>query len=47
LAALVIAAVAVKEGIGAWRGDMCCTVPVTVSVDDLAAASEHPACGRE
>ena len=26
LAALVIAAVAVKEGIEAWRGDTCCTV---------------------
>ncbi len=25
LAALVIAAVAVKEGIEAWRGDMCCS----------------------
>jgi divalent metal cation (Fe/Co/Zn/Cd) transporter len=47
LAALVIAAVAVKEGIGAWRGDMCCAVPVTISADDLAAPAEHEACMRE
>ncbi|MGN6791256.1 MAG: cation transporter [Streptosporangiaceae bacterium] len=47
LAALVIAAVAVKEGIGAWRGDKCCAVPVTISADDLAAAAEHEACERE
>jgi divalent metal cation (Fe/Co/Zn/Cd) transporter len=47
LAALVIAAVAVKEGIGAWRGDMCCAVPVTISADDLAAAAENEACKRE
>jgi Co/Zn/Cd efflux system component len=26
-AALVIAAIATKEGISAWRGDVCCTVP--------------------
>jgi divalent metal cation (Fe/Co/Zn/Cd) transporter len=47
LAALVIAAVAVKEGIEAWRGDMCCTVPVTISADDLAAAAEREACECE
>ncbi|MFF7166834.1 cation transporter [Streptomyces sp. NPDC008086] len=29
IAALVIAAVAVKEGREAWRGDSCCAVPVT------------------
>ncbi|MBD1590468.1 cation transporter [Arthrobacter sp. S1_S22] len=28
-AALVIAALAVREGIEAWRGDVCCTVPAT------------------
>lgn len=26
-AALVIAGIAVREGINAWRGDLCCTVP--------------------
>lgn len=28
LAALVIAGLAVKEGVNAWRGDTCCTPPV-------------------
>lgn len=41
-AALVIAAVAVKEGREAWRGDVCCAAPVT-------AAGQEPgndqACG--
>lgn len=31
-AALVIAAVAVREGINAWRGDVCCAVPLRPSV---------------
>ncbi|QSE92486.1 cation transporter [Rhodococcus pseudokoreensis] len=29
IAALVIAAIAVKEGINAWQGDTCCPAPVT------------------
>lgn len=33
LAALVIAAVAVKEGRDAWRGDACCAVPAAKSCD--------------
>jgi divalent metal cation (Fe/Co/Zn/Cd) transporter len=32
IAALVIAAVAVKEGREAWRGDSCCAVPLTAPV---------------
>ena len=36
-AALVIAAIAIREGINAWRGDICCTVPHT------AVASHTPA----
>jgi divalent metal cation (Fe/Co/Zn/Cd) transporter len=28
IAALVIAAIAVKEGVNAWRGDTCCPTPV-------------------
>ncbi|HST55292.1 MAG TPA: cation transporter [Solirubrobacteraceae bacterium] len=32
--ALVIAAVAVKEGRGAWRGESCCTAPI--AADDAA-----------
>ncbi|MEV0972237.1 cation transporter [Microtetraspora glauca] len=31
VAALVIAAVAVKEGRDAWRGDACCTAPTTAA----------------
>ena len=38
LAALVIAGVAVKEGLGAWRGDDCCAVPFP-SADALTATS--------
>lgn len=30
-AALVIAAIAVREGIIAWRGDVCCTVPTNAA----------------
>jgi hypothetical protein len=57
VAALVIAAVAVKEGREAWRGDTCCAVPVTTSgadagvgagVDapaDLQGAAQPDACG--
>ena len=47
LAALVIAAVAVREGIQAWRGDTCCSAPVTPSADYLAAAAEQEACDCE
>ena len=35
-AALVIAAIAVREGINAWKGDVCCTVP-----GSTGAAREH------
>ena len=41
-AALVIAAIALREGINAWRGDICCTVPHTAA-DTLPTATE-PAC---
>lgn len=41
-AALIIAAIAIREGINAWRGDVCCTVPHTAA-DSLPAATE-PAC---
>ena len=34
LAGLVIAAVAVREGIEAWRGEGCCTAPATGHTDD-------------
>jgi divalent metal cation (Fe/Co/Zn/Cd) transporter len=38
IAALVIAAVAVKEGREAWRGDACCSLPVTTAVDNATKA---------
>jgi divalent metal cation (Fe/Co/Zn/Cd) transporter len=41
VAALVIAAVAVKEGREAWRGDACCAPPATVAV----APENADACG--
>lgn len=42
LAALIIAAVAVKEGRDAWRGDGCCAVPAAAAV----VADERPdECG--
>ena len=47
-AALVIAAVAVREGVNAWRGDVCCTVPHTVAEAghaDPAAHDSEPAGG--
>ena len=42
-AALVIAAIAIREGINAWRGDVCCTVPHTAA-DSLPAATEQACC---
>jgi divalent metal cation (Fe/Co/Zn/Cd) transporter len=39
--ALAIAAVAVKEGCDAWRGDACCTVPIA----SAGPAVETDACG--
>jgi divalent metal cation (Fe/Co/Zn/Cd) transporter len=42
IAALVIAAVAVKEGREAWRGEACCPVPAT---SELAA--EDSECGPD
>ena len=43
-AALVIAAVAVKEGREAWRGDTCCAVPHT---DHATSTSTHPQAERD
>jgi divalent metal cation (Fe/Co/Zn/Cd) transporter len=43
IAALVIAAFAVREGIEAWHGDACCT-PVSVLTGDEAAPND-PAAG--
>nr|MDT0662563.1 cation transporter [Micromonospora sp. DSM 115978] len=48
IAALVIAAVAVKEGREAWRGDACCAVPLTAPLASPAGgpgAGGKDACG--
>lgn len=42
-AALVIAAIAIREGINAWRGDVCCTVPLTAA-DSLPAGTTSACC---
>ena len=42
-AALVIAAIAIREGINAWRGDVCCTVPLTAG-ESLPAATTSACC---
>ena len=47
-AALVIAAIAVREGVEAWRGDVCCTVPGKINTDggleDKPAARSGGCC---
>lgn len=43
IAALVIAAVAIKEGRDAWQGKGCCAVPAAVAVPD--AGEKADACG--
>ncbi|MBM7478514.1 cation transporter [Oerskovia jenensis] len=40
IAALVIAAVAIKEGVEAWRGDACCSPVAALHAD---GAAPHPA----
>ncbi|HEX4815691.1 MAG TPA: cation transporter [Nonomuraea sp.] len=45
IAALVIAAVAVKEGRGTWRGDACCAVPaVTATADATGGEGRGDGC---
>ncbi|XAS71272.1 cation transporter [Micrococcaceae bacterium Sec5.1] len=43
-AASVIAAIAVREGINAWRGDVCCAVPAAVVSDE---SSQDSTCCAE
>ncbi len=45
VAALVIAAVAIKEGRDAWRGDTCCAVPVGFANPSAEQSSAEPAGG--
>ncbi|WP_427006716.1 cation transporter [Pseudarthrobacter sp. H2] len=42
-AALVIAAIAVREGISVWKGDVCCTVPHPAAAPDAEADGCCPA----
>ncbi|MBL1076896.1 cation transporter [Nocardia sp. 2] len=44
IAALVIAGIAVKEGVNAWRGDTCCPSPVAVGASADAAAHDCACC---
>lgn len=44
-AALVIAGIAVREGINAWRGDVCCTAPLAAPAG--VAAEEDDCCGTD
>lgn len=46
IAALVIAAVAVKEGRDAWRGDSCCAPATTVPPQDEAGSGCADGCCR-
>ncbi|PSS43160.1 cation transporter [Arthrobacter woluwensis] len=44
-AALIIAGIAVKEGLNAWKGDVCCAVPggIEGDADNCCATTESPA----
>ncbi|MEU6586500.1 cation transporter [Nocardia sp. NPDC046763] len=44
IAALVIAAIAVKEGINAWRGDTCCPSPTALGTKPEAADHDCACC---
>lgn len=44
IAALVIAVIAAKEGVNAWKGDTCCPAPVTNTVTDDC---HECGCGNE
>jgi divalent metal cation (Fe/Co/Zn/Cd) transporter len=45
LVALVIAAVASREGLGAWRGDACCVPAARSKLDAASTAAEGCGCG--
>ncbi|MEU1208484.1 cation transporter [Nocardia sp. NPDC005825] len=44
IAALVIAVIAVKEGVNAWRGDTCCPSPAALGANAAAAGHECDCC---
>ncbi|GAB3528246.1 cation transporter [Arthrobacter monumenti] len=45
IAALVIAGIAVKEGINAWKGDACCAMPASVVTG--SADEQDDCCGPD
>lgn len=47
VAALVIAAFAVREGIEAWKGDACCAAPVLLLTDEREAGGCADGCCSE
>ena len=47
IAALVIAAVAIKEGREAWRGDACCSVPIATTANQPDTAQHQDGCGHD
>ena len=42
VAALVIAAIAVREGMNAWKGDTCCATPLLT--DDTRTGTDECGC---
>ncbi|MBP2056105.1 Co/Zn/Cd efflux system component [Streptomyces griseochromogenes] len=44
IAALTIAAIAVKEGRDAWQGKVCCAVPAAAAVPDADAEADTCGC---
>ncbi len=44
VAALIIAVVAVREGVEAWRGDACCAMPVSALTGERADTSCKDGC---
>ncbi|MFE7742291.1 cation transporter [Nocardia sp. NPDC057455] len=41
IAALVIAVIAVREGLNAWKGDTCCPTPVTLTTTTTSSSGGH------
>jgi divalent metal cation (Fe/Co/Zn/Cd) transporter len=44
IAALVIAVIAVREGINAWKGDTCCPAPITLDTTDPTTGHDCQCC---
>ncbi|MEV0947588.1 cation transporter [Rhodococcus sp. NPDC049939] len=42
IAALIIAVIAMREGVNAWKGDTCCPRPTTTNEPDCTEAAELP-----